>query len=1009
MKMSPCQLTGKLFRRLPGTASEHLKHVIAFLLLLFPVLADAQSFSSDTLSLDELVVVGFANQKKANLTGSVSQVDMKQVVGDRPLLSTGAALQGAVPGLTISGDSYPGQPKNFNIRGMLSINGGSPLILIDNTEGDINSLNPEDIESISVLKDAASAAIYGARAAGGVILITTKHPRSNQRFELDYNFNIGFERSISHPVQASLDDYIAAYQEAGFSSMYWAGNGQITRWQELLGLYRQGSLEGVYDNGIYRDEDGSVYYLKERDVIGAALETGLLNSHNISVSGGSDHVRYRLSGNYSSEDGPMAGRSDSYKRTSLNAFISADITKWFTQEANLFYTSQTKSAIVDTFRSPYTVRLISWYPEGYMPKEIIGTQEDIMLDTPLNACLYQPSSTAVTSTPRIVLKSVLKPLKGWSINAEYTFQQKDWSFKSYTGQLTVADPQLAVRKFPADGQDMYVRNTSRDRYSALNIYTSYNLSLKDHNFSVMLGFNQESDSYSYINNSVLGQTVGTVPSLQGGTGTKNMTEGTVEYAIRGWFGRLAYNYDGRYLIELNARYDGSSKFPKSNRFGFFPSVSAGWRISGEPFMQWSRPFLNNLKVRASWGSIGNQNISPYGFIASMNVNQSNVWIDKGGLVNVISTPGLIRANYTWETVRTFDIGVDLNALNDRLGIVFDWYSRTTAGMLSDGVELPAVVGAPAPLQNVSDMRTDGWELSLEWRDRAGDFDYHAGFNLYDHRSYITKYNNISNNLGYYYNGKMIGEIWGYLNDGYYTIDDFDAEKAKNGVWVLNEGVTSIDGYTVKPGDVKFLDLDTDGKITAGSNTLDDPGDRKVIGNSTPRFEFGADLGFSWKGIGLSMMLQGVGKRDYVLPTEALFTFGASDRNDYQFSTVYGNQTDYWRAKSYDPESPEYMVPVNPDAKLPRIYGQLENAVSNRRTSDRYICSASYLRIKNVTLSYSFPESLLTRTKVIRGIRVYAGCENLATFSSLPKGYDPEALRWCYPFYRTWTVGANVRF
>ena len=573
----------------------------------------------------------------------------------------------------------------------------------------------------------------------------------------------------------------------------------------------------------------------------------------------------------------------------------------------------------------------------------------------------------------------------------------------------MADAQFAVRTFPADGQDKYIYSTSKDRYSAFNLYTNYDLNVGDHSFGAMLGFNCESDSFSYLNNSVLGQAVGTVPSLQGGTGTKTMTEGITEYSIMGFFGRLSYNYKGRYLIEMNARYDGSSKFPKGNRYGFFPSVSAGWRLSDEPFMKWSRPFVNNLKIRASYGSIGNQNIAPYGFIAGMGINESNVWLDKGALVNVITTPGLIRANYTWETVRTLDIGIDFNALKDRFSIVFDWYRRNTVGMLGDGVELPSTVGASAPLQNVSDMKTEGWELSVGWRDRVGDFDYHIGFNLYDHRSWITKYNNISNNLNYYYVGKELGEIWGFLTDGYYGIDDFDAEKAQTGVWVLKEGVTSIDGFEVKPGDVKFIDLDDNGKINSGSNTLDEPGDRRVIGNSTPRFEFGANLGVAWKGLDLNIMLQGVGKRDYVLPTEALFTFGASDRSDYQFSAVYSNQTDYWAAKSYDPESPDYMVPVNPNAKLPRIYGQLENAVSNRRSSDKYIQNASYLRIKNVTLSYSFPQRLLSRTRVIDGIRLYGSVENLATFSTLPKGYDPEALRWSYPFYRTWSFGLQVSF
>ena len=411
-----------------------MRYTLVSLALLFSTLfASAQTTPSDTLKIDELVFVGFAQQKKVNLTGSVTQVNMKEVLGDRPLISTGPALQGAIPGLTVSGGSSPGQPKNLNIRGTLSINGGSPLILIDNVVGDMSALSPEDIESITILKDAASSAIYGARAAGGVILITTKHPAKNQKFRLEYGFNLGFDKRIARPLQASLDDYIAAYQEAGFSSQYWAGNGQITRWQELLGLYRQGNLQGVYENGIYKDEDGAVYFLKEGDVLGNALELGVLNNHNISISGGTDRVRYRISGTYSHENGPMVSTKDSFTRKSINAFIAADVTSWFSQEATLMYTDQQRSNIGVTFRDPYSVKLINWYPEGYMPKEITGADEDLLIDSPRNACLYQPAAVSTASVPRIALKSIIRPIRNWNIIAEYTFQQKNSDYSYYSG------------------------------------------------------------------------------------------------------------------------------------------------------------------------------------------------------------------------------------------------------------------------------------------------------------------------------------------------------------------------------------------------------------------------------------------------------------------------------------------------------------------------------------------------------------------------------------------------
>lgn len=975
-----------------------------------PISTYAQTPFADTLNIEEVICVGFANQKKSNLTGAVSQVNMDQVLGDRPVIGIGAALQGAIPGLAVSGASAPGQPKSFNIRGTLSINGGSPLILIDNVEGDINSLNPDDIASVTVLKDAASAAIYGARAAGGVILITTRHPERNQQFKLDYSFRTAFEESIANPVQASLDQYIAAYREAGFSSQYWAGNGDIARWQELLGQYRAGTLQGVYDNGIFRDEDGAVYFLKESDVLGNSLERGTLNAHNLSVSGGTDRVRYRISGSHSFEDGPMVSSKDSYSKTTISSLISADITSWFTQEANLSYSVQNRSSITTTFRDPYSVRLISWYPEGYMPKEIIGTAEDLLIDSPRNACLYQPAAKSTTGIPRIALKSIIRLLDNWTLTAEYTYQQKEYSYNSYTGRQTVADAQLAVRTLPAEGQDEFVYNTSRDRYSALNVYSNYSLSTASgHNFAAVLGYNRESDSYSYVNNKVLGQSVITVPSLQGGTGVSTAKNGLTEYAILGVFGRVSYNYLGRYLIEANARYDGSSKFPAASRFGFFPSVSAGWRLSEEAFMDWCRPLVNNLKLRASWGSIGNQNIAPYGYVASMSISENLVWLDKGAAVNIISTPGLIRANYTWETVNTLDFGVDLSMLRDRFTAEFDWYRRTTTGMLSNGVELPSVVGTGAPLQNVADMQTRGWELSLGWRDRIGAFGYRLGLNLYDHLSTITKIKNESLNLSYRYSGQTLGEIWAYVTDGFYSIDDFDAEKARTGVWILNEGVPSIDGFTVKPGDVKFKDLDRNSVINAGSNTLEEPGDRKIIGNTTARYQFGGHFGLSFKGLEFTMLFQGVGKRDCFLPVSAVFPFGVGTKEDMPFAAVYYNQTDYWTAKSYDPESPDYMVAANPDARLPRIYGQLENSGSNMRNSDRYMYSGAYLRIKNLTLSYSLPSALLARTRIAKSLRVWASCENPATFSSLPTGYDPESLTWAYPFYRTVSFGAQLTF
>ena len=965
------------------------------------------TLKDDTQALEEVVVVGFGSQKKADLTGAVSQVKMDEVLGDRPVINATAALQGAMPGLMVSGGSSPGQSKSFNIRGDLSINGGSPLVLIDNVEGDLSALNPDDIESISVLKDAASSAIYGARAACGVVLVTTKRPKNDTKFQFNYSFNQGWENSIGRPKQASLTDYIAAYEEAGYSTQYWAGDGQVSTWKELLQQYKAGSLQGVYDNGIYKHTDGKIYYLKEGDPQGNALDTGILSNHNISVSGGTDKLRFRISGNYSYENGPMVTSKDQFTRKALSTFVSADVAKWFTQEITMYYTDTKSSALSSNIRDPFATRLISWYPEGNMPAEILNTSDDYVIDSPRNSYLVSPTSTTRNSTPRIQVKSIIKPLKNWDIVAEYTFNKKSYKYNNYTGLMKYADVQLAVKNNPNSGIDTYTINSSETKYNALNLYSTYKLELGKHKASVMAGFNQENSWYGYLNTSIDQQAVPTVPSFGGGTGTKNISEGYTEYAIRGAFGRLTYSYDDKYLLTANMRYDGSSKFPKENRFGFFPSVSVGWRLGQENFMDWSREWLDDFKLRASYGSIGNQNIGAYGYIASMGIGQTTTWLDKGDKVTYISVPGLVRANYTWETVTTLDFGFDLNMFGNRLNAVFDWYKRDTKDMLSAGIELPSAVGASAPLQNIADMSTKGWELAVTWRDKIGDWNYSVGFNVYDHMSEITKFNNLSNNLNQYYVGREFGEIWGYVSDGYYTIDDFDLEKAKTNTWVLKEGVTKINGYTPKPGDEKFKDLNGDGIINNGANTLDNPGDMKIIGNSTQRFQFGANLGVGYKGFDLSMMLQGVAKRDVTLGGHALFPFGGAGA-DGVFHPVYANQTDYWQAISYDPEDPNYMVAKNPDAKLFRVYGQQGNVGSNTRTSTKYLQDGSYMRIKNVTLSYTFPTQLIQKIS-LNQLRLYVSVENLATFTSLPDGFDPENLSWSYPFYRTWSVGANISF
>ena len=967
----------------------------------------------DTKALDEIIVVGYGSQKKANLTGAVSSVKMDEALGDRPLLNAADALQGAVPGLFVSnGGNAPGTSKSFQIRGAYSLgvknsdgtygNTIKPLVLIDNVEGDIDMVNPEDIESINVLKDAASAAIYGARAAGGVILVTTKRPQGASRFELNYNNNFAFGKAVNLPKQAPLMNYLQAYLDCGYSDAYWSlGSPSVSKWMEYLAAYQKDpSAFNTIGDGIYVDESGVPYYLNDKDLYKNFMETSFQMTHNISASGGTDKLRYRISGGYNSNDGVLISDRDKFERLNVNSFISANVTKWFTQEVTMSYAHSLQTS-PGGMGGVYNTRLVSYYPEGDLPASVNTlADEDLPLFTPRNQILYSNPVSNKNDNPRIFLKSILKPLKGLEAMFEYTFDKNIYDYHWYTGQYDYTTIQGGSSKsFVDDYLRKYKQHTN---YNSINIYATYSKDIANHHFKVMAGFNQESsyqetlDTYSY------NQAVLDVPAMASGTGTIKATDSYSEYAIRGGFFRVNYNYHDKYLLEVNGRYDGSSKFPKDSRFGFFPSVSAGWQIAQEKFMESTRHWLDGMKLRASYGVIGNQNINPYTFTPSMSVNnKATSWIiDDTYVTSISSLPALVSQNFSWEKVGTINVGIDLNMFNNRLNGVFEWYQRNTNGMLAPGVQLPAVVGASAPYQNTADMRTRGWELSLNWRDQIGKVGYRLGFNLSDYKSEIIKYddNATTKLLSSYYPGQTLGEIWGYVVDGYYTVDDF----VDTSSWQLKEGVTSINGYNVRPGDVKFKNLRDDDSstnvITSGDNTFDNPGDRKVIGNTTPRYQYGINLGLNYAGFDLNVILQGTGKRDYWISNVL-----TSPMNGDNFVPLFEGLSDYWMPK--DPDNGDWSA-VNPDAKYPRLYGNRGNSGSNLRQSDKYLSDASYLRIKNITLSYKLPKNWVNRI-FLNQMKAFVSIENVATFTSLPSGIDPERIEWNYPSFRTVSFGINI--
>lgn len=969
------------------------------------------TLKEDSQTLEEVVVVGFGSQKKANLTGSVSQVKMDDVLGERPVTNVKNALQGSMPGLMVSGGASPGEAKSFNIRGTVSINGMNPLVLIDNVEGDIDLLNPEDIESVTVLKDAASSAIYGARAAAGVILITTKKAKKGEKFNLNYNANFGFQTSINSPKQASLDEYLRAYQAAGFSETYYAGNGSVSKWREYLAGYKENpAAYPTVGDGIYIGEDGAPYYLNDKDVYKAFQETSFMQTHNLTANGGTEKLRYRLSAGLTKEDGPLIESKDTYMRKNISSFISADITDWLTQEADFRYTVADRSEPMGSGDGIYCMNHISFYPSGMMPGSVnTSVGKDLPLITPENQIRYNNPYLTDTDNTRIYLRTIMRPIKGLELVGEYTYDRKNWQKSYYAKKWEYTTEQLGSNNSVTS--DYLFKSEDHEDYNALNLYGTYNFSIKeDHMFKVMAGFNQERKQNSWISVQTHDMIAPSAPSFTSATGKIIPQNSYSDYAIRGAFYRINYNYKDRYLFEANGRYDGSSKFPKDDRFGFFPSFSVGWNIAQESWMEKALDYVSDLKLRASWGQIGNQNIGNYGYYSTMQpVGNSNYWLKDGEFITYISTPGLVSNSFTWETVETLDIGFDASMFNSRLQVTFDWYQRTTRDMLIAGIQLPAVVGTSAPMRNAADMRTRGWEIAVNWRDQIGDWKYNVGFNLYDYKSKITKYSNNEDKLlsQNYYEGKTLGEIWGYVSDGFYTIDDFDGP----GTWQLKDGVASLDGYNPRPGDEKFVNLNDDrgtNEINSGLNTVDSPGDQKVIGNSTPRYNFGVNLGVSYKGFSLSAILQGTAKRDVWIGGMSLFPFGGSAKAYYP---VFYNQTDYWEPMGscdgqYTENDREYWVAKNPDASLYRLYSNMQNHGSNQRASTKYLQNGAYMRLKNITLAYTFPKALISKVS-LSALKVFVSAENLATISSLPKGYDPERLSWGYPFYRTLSFGLNV--
>ncbi len=962
--------------------------------------------------MDEAVVVGFATQKKVNLTGAVKTVG-DEVFADRPISNALQGLQGTIGGLNITNDAGGalGEQMNINIRGIGSIGDGSnssPLILIDGMEGDLSTINPSDIESISVLKDGASASIYGSRAPFGVILVTTKRG-TKKGVNVNYSANLRLQQPVSVPKMVDSYTYALMVNEAAQNSGY--GSGLVGRLDEIRKFQNgelayattaQDDLHWWGADNSFGNTDWYDMYLKNST---QSLE------NNITVSGTKNKFDYYGSVGYLSQTGLFKNADEEYNRLSGNIKLGYQFNKYvkLTINSRIINIDNNKpSSLNDLFyhnlgrRAP-TLAVLLPNDEYSRESMIHNITEGGRWDQKTRQFYNQANL-------------VIEPIKNWKIHGEVNSRIErnpftrdfnpigvhapngEWTYfevlEGVTARHNISSGDTGYfQVFPDAGEQYNEKAKTKINYFGTNIYTDYNLTVsKKHKFTFLAG--EQSEYYHRKIHRDAEYYLVTNPDDEHKTMSifKNG-----EWSSLGFFARVNYNFADRYLLEVNARADAASRFPKDQRWGFFPSVSAGWNIAEEPF--WKKFYdkgFEYLKIRASYATLGNQNTTSfYPYYQKMLTYPGNAVFD-GERATILPMYAAFSTSLTWETIVNTGIGLDFAFLNNRLTGSFDWYQRTTKDMVGPANALSALYGASAPRTNNAELRTRGWEVELGWRDRIGkNFSYSISGTLSDYQTEITKYDSPDNNIYSWYKGKKYGEIWGYEVVG---IAKSDAEMSS----YLAQHSQSAIGDRWGGGDLMYRDQNNDGAVNAGSSTLDDHGDLRIIGNTTPRFAYSFTLTAQWKWIDLRAYFQGIGKRDYFFNTATFFGMVAP----YQRS-LFTEHLDYFRYAGSE------LGANYEDPYYPRIRADQNNI----QTSDRYLQKAGYLRLKNLQIGFNLPKKN-PNSKFIKKARLYISAENLLTWTKL-RLFDPEAIKAnvtdydggagkTYPQYRTYSMGVEIQ-
>ncbi|AGA79741.1 TonB-linked outer membrane protein, SusC/RagA family [Echinicola vietnamensis DSM 17526] len=944
------------------------------------------TLEEDVTGLDEVIVVGYGSQKRSNITGAVAEVK-GDVLEGRVISSVAGGLQGLIPGLTVTSPS--GQPgagaSNMLIRGVNTINSQtSPLILIDGVAGgDINLLNPDDIESVTVLKDAASSAIYGARAANGVILVTTKKGGGEEKVSLNYSNYFGIQTPIATPELVNGREYMTLENEA-------------RRARGVAVPYADEAFER-YDSGNFPNDYSNTDWVSETYKSHSSQQ-----NHNFNVQGQTDNSSYYLSYGYLEQTGLVVGDPYFSSRNNVRLRLGTKVLDRLTLDANISYVDFYKrdaggAGTSGVFR--LSQRISPLLPVMWQQPTADGGWEDSpywsygSVTNPVRTAHESGYTKSKSRTLNGNFKATLDLIDGMYINAQYAYNYYNRDIKDWTATM----PRFLADGTPHPANENIRNGIANSHYTTLTqtLLSTFNYDkvIGRHGLKFLAGYSQEWSSMPRLYASRRNILMDGITEID--AGTEDIVNGgtSEEWALRSYFGRINYDFDQKYLFEANLRVDGTSRFSKDNRWGVFPSFSAGWKFTEEAFMDFAKPFLNVGKIRASWGELGNQNISGNYYPYLTEIERQTKAYPIGAKENVgFRQYSLANENIQWETIQMLNIGADFSMLKDRMTLSVDWFKKKNINALLKPI-YPSLIGITSssnlPLENIGAIENKGWEIALGWSDQVGEFRYSINANIADAKNKITDMGSSAASLGDNIRrvGDPVNAYYGYLTNGLAQIDDFEAFDESTGRYT-NPTFPVISSYAdiIQPGDVIYRDISGEAGQPDG---LIDEYDKVVFGDPYPRYSYGIRGFAAWKGFDLSFFLQGVGKVNGYLRDEARHAF----INDY--SVPKKVHMDRW-------------TPENTDASYPRMYYQPDH---NILFSNYWLEDASYLRLKNLQIGYSLPQQLIERIKLSR-CRVYFTGENLFTITDYFGGFDPEVRETsgdAYPQVRTMALGVQLGF